>query len=49
MNISPEWDLRDEMFAERMSSEKTRPYILQDAFFEKERPNRKKEGRKLHW
>ena len=33
------------MFAKRMGSEKSGPEVLQDAFFEKERPNRYMEGR----
>ena len=42
-------DLQDEMFTERMGSENSGPQALQDIFFKKERPNRKKEGRKVHW
>ena len=32
-----------------MDSQKPGPEVLQDAFFEKDRPNRNKEGRKVHW
>ena len=31
-----------------MDSQKPGPEVLQDALFEKERPNRNKEGRKVH-
>ena len=36
------------MFTKRMGSEKPGPEVFQNAFFKKERPNRNKEGRKVH-
>ena len=36
------------MFTDRMGSEKPGPWVLQDAFFEKERSNRNKKARKMH-
>ena len=30
-------------------SQVQKPEVLQDTFFEKERPNRNTEGRKVHW
>ena len=32
-----------------MESQKPGPEVLQDAFSEKERPNRNKESRKVYW
>ena len=49
MGGGPATGYQDQMFAKRMGSEKPGPEVLQDAFFGKERPNRNKEGRKVHW
>ena len=61
MNIVPEWveDLPQDINGMKSYKMKCSPRewvqktqdlsVLQDAFFEKERPNGNKEGRKVHW
>ena len=60
MNITPEWvehlpqdingiKIYRKNVHQEIGLQKLGPEVLQDAFFEQERPNRNKEGRKVHW